>query len=250
MKNQSISLAALAVLAASAQAAIITDSDFTNAFNGGLNSKLPLATNNQVYAGASGSGVLATDAGWFAGKSTTDNSILTGTAPRLTLTAAAINQTSNDWASSFGQINTDNGASTGEWMFTFDVSFANTWDAGDEVQFFVQIFGIPSTLGFDAGIQMVNSGFNTVGYTDVGTFSTAAISTAGTYSTDTFDLGTGYDLIGFRIQAIEPLGNVDFGENVFINDINAVSAIPEPSSFALVAGLLGGLALFYRRRRS
>ena len=104
-------------------------------------------------------------------------------------------------------------------------------------------------MTFNDAFSLSNATPEPVGSSNVvtiGSVVTPTFNGTGTYQTGAIDLGTGYDEIGVGIWMV---GDGVFGDTVTLGSIEAV-AVPEPSTYALLAGLFClGLGLLRRRRK-
>ncbi len=230
MKNAIITLIAALLMAGAAQAVTLSTFTFTD---GEFDGTDEYTVTSELYAGSTGNATFLDNA-WSDGTDsvfTTENPTSTGVADNpigftYTVTGLAANERltlnflSIDYVESEFQ---DDGTSQ-----------------GDNSVRFASLFGIGGDL-------------NTVTFQNV----TGSIdpASAGTYNT-VFSAGTGYTNLqnGDVVSLAFSLRDGTSGpENVFFDNLTldgSVSVVPEPSSYALLAGLLGLSSVMLRRRQA
>jgi len=152
---------------------------------------------------------------------------------------------------------------TGDYTYSFDYTALDD-DQTDTLTFYFDIIAYDGSGAMDnnerLGLRQSGSGFNnspTTGasYTVTQALSLVSLGDPGgptigsnqTYST-TISLAAGTDYVGIRFgSAMEnPAGG---GDTLTIDNVT-LTAIPEPSSYALIAGAMGLTLIMVRRRRS
>ncbi len=140
---------------------------------------------------------------------------------------------------SFGQMNTDNKLTTGIIQFKIVIGEFSNWDADDRAVFQIDVFGCNGKLsGFDqiglnpmfTGLTLPNLATNgnfTAGWSHIGSVQTAQIdgTKTGDFVTGEVDLGSGWDLIAFRVSPIDVSGTIALQDMLYITKIEI---FPEP----------------------
>ncbi|MEM6561209.1 MAG: hypothetical protein AAF656_06390 [Planctomycetota bacterium] len=224
---------------ATAEAAILIDTDFSNV----TGADLAIANNNKLERNGAND---ATGLGWLISGAAVNQTSFNDATNEFTAgpAAAFFGDSDTSFLQSFGQLNEDNGATTGPVSFDFEVTSVDL-DGGETISFLVQAFEFTGTTQVAGNNVDLNAPINGSLFSPIGSASTANVTAAGTFSTGTIDFGTGVDVVAIRIVAIDA-GSANFGDTITLGSITP-AVIPEPT--AGLAGLaLGGLLAARRRR--
>ncbi len=201
----------------SLEAAVLIDGDFSIVTGTSLP---PGFQNKLVRNGANDS----TDQGWFRGASLASVT-LDDSANTLTYGPSA-SEFSDDLTSilgAIGQMNTDGAATVGDLSFDFTITSVDL-DGDETIQFAVEVFAFTGTTEtWNNTINLVNPTFDNL-WTLVGSAITENITAAGTYTTGTIDMGSGYDVVGIRIVALDA-GTAQWGDTVVLSEVQTGGSV-------------------------